>query len=152
VPDDFVARCRRLLETIPEFLDDVEKLINNNRIVRNRLSGTGVVTKEQAIAWGMTGPMLRASGVPYDVRRSRPYDFYDKLDWDIPVAQDGDNFARYLVRLEEMRQSLRIIRQALEILPAKGPVNSADWRVVLPPKDAVYHDMESLIYHFKLTM
>ncbi len=152
VPGDFVARCRALLESIPTFIDDVEKLVTNNRIVRNRLSGTGIVTKEQAIAWGMTGPMLRASGVPYDVRRSRPYDFYDKFDWDIPISQDGDNFARYLVRIEEMRQSLKIIRQALDVFPAKGPVNSDDWRVVLPPKDAVYHDMESLIYHFKLTM
>jgi NADH-quinone oxidoreductase subunit C/D len=152
VPEDFVPRCRALLDSIPRFLDDVEKLVTNNRIVRNRLQGTGVVTKEQAIAWGLTGPMLRASGVPYDVRRARPYDFYDKFDWDIPIATDGDNFARYLVRMEEMRQSLAIIRQALDIFPAKGPVNSSDWRVVLPPKDAVYHDMESLIYHFKLTM
>jgi NADH-quinone oxidoreductase subunit C/D len=152
VPDDFVARSRALLESIPKFLDDVEKLVTNNRIVRNRLSGTGIVTKEQAVAWGLTGPMLRASGVPYDVRRARPYDFYDRFDWDVPVSQDGDNFARYLVRLEEMRQSLKIIRQALDVFPASGPVNSDDWRVVLPPKDAVYHDMESLIYHFKLVM
>jgi NADH-quinone oxidoreductase subunit C/D len=152
VPEDFVARCRALLESIPLLIDDVEKLVTNNRIIRNRLSGTGIVTKEQAIAWGMTGPMLRASGVPYDVRRAHPYDFYDKFDWDIPISQDGDNFARYLVRIEEMRQSLKIIRQALDVFPAKGPINSDDWRVVLPPKDAVYHDMESLIYHFKLTM
>jgi NADH-quinone oxidoreductase subunit C/D len=152
VPDDFVPRCRQLLESIPPFLRDVEKLVDANRIVRNRLSGTGVVTKEQAIAWGLTGPMLRASGVPYDVRRARPYDFYDKFDWDIPIASDGDNFARYLVRMEEMRQSLKIIRQALDVFPSSGPVNSDDWRVVLPPKDAVYHDMESLIYHFKLVM
>jgi NADH:ubiquinone oxidoreductase subunit D len=96
--------------------------------------------------------MLRASGVPYDVRRARPYDFYDKFDWDVPIASDGDNFARYLVRMEEMRQSLKIIRQALDVFPSSGPVNSDDWRVVLPPKDAVYHDMESLIYHFKLVM
>jgi NADH-quinone oxidoreductase subunit C/D len=152
VPDDFVPRCRALLESIPVLIDDVEKLVSNNRIVRNRLSGTGIVTREQAIGWGMTGPMLRASGVPYDVRRARPYDFYDRFDWDIPIASDGDNFARYLVRLEEMRQSLKIIRQALDIFPAQGAVNSDDWRVVLPPKDAVYHDMESLIYHFKLVM
>jgi NADH-quinone oxidoreductase subunit C/D len=152
VPEDFVPRCRALLESMPAFLDDVQRLIQNNRIVRNRLQGTGVVTKEQAIAWGLTGPMLRASGVPYDVRRDRPYDFYDKFDWDVAVARDGDNFARYLVRAEEMRQSLKIIRQALEIFPEKGPVSSDDWRVVLPPKDAVYHDMESLIYHFKLVM
>jgi NADH-quinone oxidoreductase subunit C/D len=152
VPEDFVPRCRALLESMPAFLDDVQRLIQNNRIVRNRLQGTGVVTKEQAIAWGLTGPMLRASGVPYDVRRDRPYDFYDKFDWDVAVARDGDNFARYLVRAEEMRQSLKIIRQALDVFPEKGPVNSDDWRVVLPPKDAVYHDMESLIYHFKLVM
>ena len=152
VPEDFVPRCRALLESIPKFLDDVERLVTKNRIVRNRLSGTGLVTKEQAIAWGFTGPTLRASGVPYDVRRSRPYDFYDRFDWDVPVSSAGDNFARYLVRMEEMRQSLKIIRQALEVFPASGPVNSSDWRVVLPPKDAVYHDMESLIYHFKLVM
>ena len=152
IPDDFVPRCRSLLESIPLFLKDVQKLVDNNRIVRQRLQGTGVVTREQAIAWGLTGPMLRASGVPYDVRRARPYDFYDKFDWDVPISNDGDNFARYLVRLEEIRQSLKIVRQALDILPARGPVSSDDWRVILPPKDAVYHDMESLIYHFKLVM
>ena len=96
--------------------------------------------------------MLRASGVPYDVRRAKPYDFYGDFDWDVPVSKEGDNFARYLVRMEEMRQSLKIIRQALDIFPSSGPVNSDDWHVVLPPKDAVYHDMESLIYHFKLIM
>ncbi len=152
VPADFVARCRALLESIPTFVDDVEKLVTNNRILRNRFQGTGLVTKEQAIGWGFTGPMLRASGVAYDVRRAQPYDFYDQFDWDIPIGTDGDNFARYLCRIEEMRQSLKIIRQALDIFPASGPVNSDDWHVVLPPKDAVYHDMESLIYHFKIIM
>ena len=152
VPEDFVSRCRQLLESIPRFIDDVDRLVTNNRIMRNRFQGVGVVTKQQAIAWGLTGPMLRACGVPYDVRRSQPYDLYDRFDWDVPVANDGDNFSRYLVRMEEMRQSLKIIRQALEIFPEKGPVNSEDWHVVLPPKDAVYHDMESLIYHFKLVM
>jgi NADH-quinone oxidoreductase subunit C/D len=152
VPEDFVPRCRKLLEEIPRFLEDVGRLVTNNRIVRNRLQSTGVVTREEAIAWGMTGPVLRASGVPYDVRRAHPYGFYEKFDWDVPIARDGDNLARYLVRMEEMRQSLKIIRQALDIFPEKGPVNSTDWHVVLPPKDAVYHDMESLIYHFKLIM
>ncbi len=152
VPEDFVPRCRALLDSIPKFLDDVERLVTNNRIVRNRLQGTGVVTSEQAVTWGFTGPMLRSTGIAYDVRRSRPYDFYDRFDWDVPVATDGDNFSRYLVRMEEMRQSLKVIRQALEIFPSSGPVNSSDWHVVLPPKDAVYHDMESLIYHFKLIM
>ncbi len=152
VPDDFVPRCRKLLETIPKLLDDVEKLVNNNRIVRNRLAGHGGRHARAGHRLGPDRAVLRASGVAYDVRRARPYDFYDKFDWDVPIAQDGDNFARYLVRMEEMRQSLKIIRQALEILPAKGPVSSDDWHVVLPPKDAVYNDMESLIYHFKLVM
>lgn len=152
VPEDFVPRCRALLESIPKFLDDVDRLVTRNRIVRNRLGGTGVVTSEQAIAWGFTGPTLRSTGVAYDVRRARPYDFYDRFDWDVAISKDGDNYARYSVRMEEMRQSLKIIRQALDIFPAAGPVNSSDWHVVLPPKDAVYHDMESLIYHFKLIM
>ena len=152
VPDDFVPRCRTLLESIPKFLGDVDRLVTNNRIIRNRFQGTGYVTREQAIAWGFTGPMLRASGVAYDVRRARPYDFYGDFDWDVPISTEGDNFARYLVRMEEMRQSLKIIRQALDVFPSSGPVNSDDWHVVLPPKDAVYHDMESLIYHFKLIM
>ena len=152
VPEDFVPRCRALLESIPKFLDDVDRLVTRNKIVRNRFAGTGTVTRDQAIAWGFTGPVLRSTGVDYDVRRARPYDFYDKFDWDVAVAKDGDNYARYLVRMEEMRQSLKIIRQALDVFPASGPVNSDDWHVVLPPKDAVYHDMESLIFHFKLIM
>ncbi len=152
VPEDFVPRCRALLESIPTFLDDVDRLVTRNKIVRNRFAGTGTVTRDQAIAWGFTGPVLRSTGVDYDVRRARPYDFYDKFDWDVAIAKDGDNYARYLVRMEEMRQSLKIIRQALDVFPASGPVNSDDWHVVLPPKDAVYHDMESLIFHFKLIM
>jgi NADH-quinone oxidoreductase subunit C/D len=149
VPEDFVPRCRALLESIPKFLDDVDRLVTRNKIVRNRFAGTGTVTRDQAIAWGFTGPVLRSTGVDYDVRRARPYDFYDRFDWDVAIAKDGDNYARYLVRMEEMRQSLKIIRQALDVFPESGPVNSDDWHVVLPPKDAVYHDMESLIYHFK---
>ena len=152
VPGDFVARCRRLLDSIPPLLDDVDKLVKKNRIIWERFHGIGVVTREQAIAWGFTGPCLRASGVGYDVRQARPYDFYDRFDFDVPVHRDGDNFARYLVRMAEMRQSLSIIRQALEILPASGPVDCPDWHVVLPPKQNVYHDMESLIYHFKWVM
>jgi len=152
VPADFVPRCRALLESIPAFLNDVDRLVTRNKIVRNRLAGTGVVTKEQAVGFGFTGPVLRSTGVPYDVRRARPYDFYDRFDWDVAVASEGDNYARYLVRMEEMRQSLKIIRQALDVFPPSGPVDSDDWHVVLPPKNAVYHDMESLIYHFKLIM
>lgn len=151
VPNDFVARCRNLLQSIPPFLADVDKLLKKNTIFWERFRGTGVVTREQAIAWGFTGPCLRASGVGYDVRQARPYDLYDQLDFDVPVHRDGDNYARYLVRMEEMRQSLRIIEQALGKLKP-GPVNAKDWHIVLPEKQNVYHDMESLIYHFKLIM
>jgi NADH-quinone oxidoreductase subunit C/D len=151
VPADFVDRCKSLLEKIPPFIDDVDRLLTKNKIFWNRFHGTGVVTKEQAIAWGFTGPSLRASGVGYDVRRARPYDYYGDLDFEVPIHRDGDNYARFLVRMEEMRQSLSIVRQALARLKA-GPVNAPDWHVSLPPKNNVYHDMESLIYHFKLIM
>jgi NADH-quinone oxidoreductase subunit C/D len=152
VPPDFVERCRALLQSIPAFLDDVDRLVKKNRIVWERFRGVGVVSRDQALAWGFTGPCLRASGVGYDARKAHPYDFYDRFDFDVPVHRDGDNYARYLVRMEEMRQSLSIIRQALEILPSSGPVDCTDWHVVLPPKQNVYHDMESLIYHFKWVM
>ena len=115
--------------------------------------GTGVVTKEQAIAWGLTGPdAARLGRAPTTCGARAPTTSTTSSTGTSRSPQDGDNFARYLVRMEEMRQSLKIIRQALDIFPASGPVNSDDWHVVLPPKDAVYHDMESLIYHFKLVM
>ena len=153
VPDDFVARCRPLLESIPKFLDDVDRLVHEQPDRPQSAPGHRRRHGGAGDRLGLHGPVLRASGVPYDVRRAQPYDFYDNVRLGrARVDRMGDNFARYLVRMEEMRQSLKIIRQALDIFPASGPVNSDDWHVVLPPKDAVYHDMESLIYHFKLIM
>lgn len=149
VPANFVEWSRSLLPKIREKVDELDGLITKNRIAQKRMRGTGVVTKEQALAWGFTGPCLRASGVGYDVRKDKPYDGYDALDFDVPVAADGDNFARYLVRMEEMRQSMRIIEQVLQRFPG-GPVCSDDYRVVLPPKEMVYNEMEALIYHFKV--
>jgi NADH-quinone oxidoreductase subunit C/D len=149
VPDNFVEWSRSLLPTIRDRLADVDGLITKNKIAWNRLRGTGVVTKEQALAWGFTGPCLRASGVPYDVRKDSPYEMYGDVDFDVPIATDGDNFARYIVRAEEIRQSMRIIEQILARFP-KGPVNTDDYRVILPPKEMVYNEMEGLIYHFKL--
>jgi NADH dehydrogenase I D subunit len=149
VPDNFVEWSRSLLPTIRARVADIDGLITKNKIAWNRLRGTGVVTKEQALAWGFTGPCLRASGVPYDVRKDNPYEMYGDVDFDVPIATDGDNFARYIVRIEEIRQSMRIIEQILARFP-KGPVNTDDYRVILPPKEMVYNEMEGLIYHFKL--
>jgi NADH-quinone oxidoreductase subunit C/D len=149
VPPNFVEWSLSLLPGIRENVDTIDRLITKNRIALNRFRDTGVVTKEQAIAWGYTGPCLRASGVAYDVRKDAPYDGYDALDFDVPIATDGDNYARYLVRMEEMRQSMRIIEQVVAKFPG-GPVNTDDYRVMLPPKEMVYNEMEGLIYHFKL--
>ncbi len=149
VPENFVEWSRRLLVEVKKQVDEVDRLVSRNGIAMKRLRGTGLVTKENAIAWGFTGPCLRASGVPYDLRKDKPYDGYETYDFDIPVMNDGDNYSRYYVRMEEMRQSARIIEQGLSRLPS-GPVNSDDYRVVLPPKEMVYNEMEGLIYHFKL--
>ncbi len=149
VPSDFEEQVRYLLGYIPKFIDDVDKLVTKNKIFRDRTENVGVMSAEDAVAWGWTGPCLRASGVPYDLRRARPYLGYENYDFDVPVASTGDSYARYLVRLEEMRQSLHIIEQAIANLPG-GPVITDDHRVALPPKAKVYSEMESLIWHFKL--
>lgn len=151
MPADFTDRCRALLKSIPRYLADVDALITRNRIFQDRTRGIGTVTREQAIAWGFTGPCLRASGVPYDVRKAQPYSDYDRFEFQIPTDTAGDTYARYLVRFEEMRQSLNIIRQALDVLPG-GPVITADRRVALPPKKGVYSNIEDLMNHFKLIM
>lgn len=149
VPPNFVEWSRSLLPKITQKMGEVGGLITKNRIAMKRMRGTGVVSKADALAWGFTGPCLRASGVGYDVRKDKPYDGYDELDFDVPIMTDGDNYARYLVRMEEMRQSMRIIEQVLAKFPG-GPINSDDYRVVLPPKEMVYNEMEGLIYHFKV--
>jgi len=148
VPPNFVEWCRALLPKIQAGMDDVDGLVTKNRIAVGRLRDTGTVSKADALAWGFTGPNLRASGVGFDVRKDDPYDWYGEVDFDVPIATAGDNFARYLVRMEEMRQSMRIIEQVVAKLPG-GPVNSDDFRVVLPPKEMVYNEMEGLIFHFK---
>ena len=148
VPPNFVDWCRSLSKSVATHIQEVDTLLTKNRILQKRLIGVGVVTKEQALALGFTGPCLRASGVGYDVRKDKPYEMYGEVDFDVPVATTGDNYARYLVRMEEMRQSLRIIEQVVAKLPG-GPVVSDDYRVVLPPKEMVYNEMEGLIFHFK---
>ena len=149
VPADFDERVRFLLGYIPKFIDDVEKLISTNKIFRDRTENVGTISAADAVAWGWTGPCLRASGVPYDVRKAYPYHGYDQYEFDVPIATTGDCYARYLVRIEEMRQSLRIIQQAIDSLPS-GPVVTDNHHVALPPKEKVFTEMEALIWHFKL--
>jgi NADH:ubiquinone oxidoreductase subunit D len=151
VPDGFADAVRYLLKRIPRLIDDMETLITENRIFRQRTEGVGTLSGEEALDWGWTGPCLRASGVAYDVRKAHPYLGYENFDFKVPIAHTGDTYARYLVRVEELRQSLRIVEQALAALP-DGPVIVADHRVALPPKEKVYTEMESLIWHFKWVM
>jgi NADH-quinone oxidoreductase subunit D len=136
-------------EQFPKVVDDIEGLLTENRIFKQRLVDIGVVQAEDAIAWGFTGPMLRASGVPWDLRKAQPYLVYDKMDFDIPVGKNGDCYDRYLVRVEEMRQSLKIIAQCVQAMPG-GPATSLDRKVTPPPRAEMKRSMEALIHHFKL--
>jgi NADH-quinone oxidoreductase subunit C/D len=152
LPPDFMARARRLLEIIPPFVDDVERLVNRNRIWLDRAVGIAAISGEEAVNWGWTGPCLRASGVGLDVRRAAPYDLYDTVDWEVPVLYGGDIHDRYRIRMLEIRQSLAIIRQLLDRGMPEGPFIVDDPHVALPSKEACYNQMEAMIYHFKLIM
>ncbi len=151
LPPGWAPKTLQTLDKVAEFRDEIDALLARNRIFVDRTRGTGVISREDALDWGFTGPCLRACGVPYDVRKAHPYLVYDKLDFDIPIAENGDNWDRYAVRIEEMKQSDRIVRQALEQMPA-GPTLVGDWRVRLPPKDQVYGSIEGVMAHFKLVM
>ncbi len=149
VPEDFEARCRKALKSVREIWDQGNKLLTRNPIFQNRFKDVGVMGREDALSWGWVGPCLRGSGVAYDVRKDHPYSGYEQYDFDVPVGTVGDCFDRYLVRMEEMQQSMRIVEQALAKLP-KGPVITDDKRVALPPKSEVYSNIEALMNHFKL--
>jgi NADH-quinone oxidoreductase subunit D len=151
IPDGFEERLRDWCKGFPAVLDEVERLLTRNAIWCSRCQGIGVMSGEDAINYGLSGPMLRASGVPYDLRKDRPYLDYETYDFDVPIGEHGDIYDRYLVRMEEMRQSVRILEQALDRLP-DGPLNAADPRVILPPKSAAMSDMEAMIFHFKQVM
>lgn len=151
LPEGWVEWCRRVLKNLPRTLDDVDGLLTTNRIWIDRTRGVAPITKERALEYGFTGPCLRACGVPYDIRKVSPYYDYDKFQFDVPVETEGDTYARYLVRMREMRESIKIVEQALADLP-DGPVNVNDWSIVLPPKEEVYNSIEGLMGHFKLIM
>jgi NADH-quinone oxidoreductase subunit D len=148
LPDGFADRVATVFAKNRDFYDEFAGLLLKNRIFMDRMRDTGAITAEKAKAWGYTGPCLRAAGVAYDVRKAQPYLVYDKLDFEIPVGTTGDNYDRFMVRMIELQQSMRIIEQCVEKIP-EGPINvdDAQWRQ--PSKDAIYSDMESMIFHFK---
>jgi NADH-quinone oxidoreductase subunit D len=149
IADDFLKRLKAFLDEFPKRIGEYETLLTRNRIWLNRTRGVGVLGAEDAIALGVSGPNLRASGVGWDLRKACPYSAYDEFDFNMAVGQNGDVYDRYLVRMTEMRESTRIIKQALEALP-EGPIAADDPKVVFPSKDLLSRDMESLIHHFKL--
>jgi NADH-quinone oxidoreductase subunit D len=149
VPAEFESAVRDFIKMFPKRVDMYEDLLTKNPILLDRTAGIGKLKKEDALRHGVTGPNLRASGVNWDLRKARPYAGYDQYDFEVPVRSEGDTFARYIVRIEEMRQSLRIAEQALNKLPL-GPVHSANRKFVPPPRSEIGVSMESLIHHFKL--
>lgn len=151
LPDGFKDDIAIVFKKCRELWQDVDKLLSKNRIFLDRVRNVGIMPATEAIAYGFTGPCLRASGVPYDVRKATPYLIYDRMDFDIPVGEKGDNFDRYLVRMEEIVQSMRIIEQALKEMP-DGPVNIDMPEYRWQAKEDVYNRIESLIYHFKTTI
>ncbi len=148
-PIDFFDRVRRFIKVMPEKIDEYENLLTGNPIFMNRLKGVGYLSAEDAISLGVTGPPLRASGVDWDLRRDMPYSSYEKFQFKVPVSNEGDVWARYLVRIQEMRESVKIVEQALEGMP-EGRITADAPKVVLPDREKMKTQMESLIYHFKI--
>jgi NADH-quinone oxidoreductase subunit D len=151
LPHDFSENVLRTLATVRRLLNDCDRLLSRNRIFIDRMSNIGVISKEMALSYSLTGPILRASGVSYDVRKAFPYLVYDQLDFAVPLGTRGDNYDRFVVRTQEIDQSMRMIEQALKNLPV-GPVWIDDPRFVLPEKEKVYNSIEGLMHHFKIIM
>ena len=149
LPDDLIADMLKFIDEFPKKFDDMDNLLTNNRIFKQRLVDIGVVTPQQAVDYGFSGPMLRGSGIAWDLRKSQPYEIYEELDFDIPIGKNGDCYDRYLVRMEEIKQSISIIKQCLNKMP-KGPIKIENNKVTPPKRAEMKHSMEALIHHFKL--
>lgn len=149
INNELVDSIAKFIDEFPKQIDDVDNLLTENRIWKQRTVGIGIVSSKQALDWGFTGPMLRASGIPWDLRKSQPYEIYDQLDFDIPIGQNGDCYDRYLVRMAEIRQSISIVKQCIEKLP-KGLVKTDNRKISPPPRAEIKRSMEALIHHFKL--
>lgn len=149
LPDGLLEEIAKFAKEFPKWINEMEDLLTENRIFKQRMVEIGVVSKQQALDWGFSGPMLRGSGVAWDLRKSQPYEIYGELDFDIPVGKNGDSYDRYLIRVEEMRQSIRLINQCLEKMPG-GAVSVEDPKISPPKRGEMKHSMEDLINHFKL--
>ena len=151
LPEGWPEAVREFINEFPATLDEIDRLLTTNQIHIGRTQGVGAISAEEAVNYGFTGPNLRASGVPYDVRKDQPYYDYESYDFEVPIGRHGDCYDRYLCRMEEMRQSVSILHQALDRLP-DGPMDVDDPRITLPRKTDCMNDMESMIHHFKLIM
>lgn len=149
LPPKLLADMADWLDTFPTLYEDALSLVVDNRIFKQRNVDIAVVSKEDAVKWGFSGPMLRGSGIPWDLRKSQPYDVYDRMEFDVPVGTSGDCYDRFMVRVEEVRQSARIMRQCINDMP-EGPIASLDRKVVPPKRAEMKQSMEALIHHFKL--
>ena len=149
-PPGWLDRVRRVIDALPGHIDEYEDLLTNNRIWLGRTKGVGIISAADAIAMGASGPMLRGSGVAYDVRKAFPYSSYDEFDFKIQTQTAGDCFARYQVRVSEIRESIKIVRQAMEMIPAEGPIRSEAPGIVAPSREEMKTSIEGLIYHFKI--
>jgi NADH-quinone oxidoreductase subunit D len=149
-PTGYLQRVEKFINAMPDRIDDYESLLTGNRIWMGRLKGIGVISAKDAVALSMTGPTLRASGLAYDNRKMFPYSSYEEFDFDVPTRTDSDCFGRYMVRVAEMRESLKIIRQAIGKIPAEGPVRTDAPGIVPPEREKMKTEMEALIYHFKI--
>ena len=150
LPEGFHENCQRFLDGFPRWMQSYKNLVQGNPLIEDRLKGVAVLTKEEALGLSATGPILRASGVPMDLRKSAPYCFYEEFDFDVPVRTGGDSYDRFWVRMEEMEQSIRIMSQALAKIEPVGPYTTTDRKVSLPPREEIYGNMEALIHQFKL--
>ena len=151
LPPGWADKLRECLPRVLELTNEIDVLLTRNRIFVDRTRGIGVMSGDEAIDWGFTGPCLRACGVNYDVRKAHPYSVYDRMDFEIPLGSRGDTYDRYVLRLEEIRQSHKIILQCLDQMPP-GPIIVDDWRYALPPKKDVFNSIEGVMAHFKLIM
>lgn len=151
MPEGFEKKARQELEKVKRLIEDIRGLLEKNRIFYDRMRGTGVLEADDAVAYGVTGPCLRAAGVFYDVRKAIPYLVYDRLDFEVPLGKYGDNYDKFMVRVLEMYQSIRIIEQVFDQIP-EGPIAVDDPKVTLPPKEKVYTSIEALVHHFNIVI
>ncbi|QJT94594.1 NADH-quinone oxidoreductase subunit D [Wolbachia endosymbiont of Diaphorina citri] len=149
IPEGLIEDIAKFIEQFPKYIDDVDELLTENRIWKQRTVGISEISIKQALDWGFSGPMLRAAGLAWDLRKSQPYEIYDQLDFDIPIGQNGDCYDRYLVRMAEIRQSISLVKQCIEKIP-EGPIKTEDRKISPPPRAEMKESMEALIHHFKL--